>query len=528
MADFTSYIIILLILFLLWLPQAVNQVMSWTYWWQVKEYRIDRFRIFLGSSDGRTSLGIKNIFLKFSIIFIANYYLPLLIILLLYLDFVLIRDFFNKKIRRPIITERIKKIWLTSLLGLVLTFYLLYFLFINALLVGEIFLILTPLIGILWTIPLVKKAKKHEIEKAITILKKYKPAVIGITGSYGKTTTKDFIFQLLSSKFNVLSTYKNQNTHFGILRRINNDLTGEHEYFIAEIGAYKMGEIREIAEILKPKLAFITGIEPQHVELFGSLGNLKKAKFELIEALDNWGVAFFNLTDERVSDLVVSTEKLKKNIKIYTYALNKKGKFDASSVIRKITSDGVDFSISIKGETKMVKTNIYAYPLIVNLTGAILLARNLGVEWEKIIKVCRKLSLPEGTLNMFNTKGGIVVIDDSYNSSPSGFDAALSVLAQTRGNKKFIVTSGIIEMGPVAYKVHKKLAKKINNLADKVILRNSDFEKPFKDGLTDTNKLVLIREPKKMISYLKENVNRNDVVLVEGKLPQVTNYLRSI
>ena len=518
----------MVLILLLWVPQAFYQLSTWVYWLQIKEYRFDRFWVFLKSMEGRNSLGIIWIVAKIIAIFLSSYTFTLSIVIFSFLDFLVLKRLLDKNIRFPEITQRVKKIFITSFLGITMVFVLDLFWKINGFLFGEILLVTAPVVGILWTTLLVKKAKELEILKSKEKLTKYKPTVIGITGSFGKTTTKDFVFQILSCKYKCLPTLKNQNTHFGILRRINSDLKKEHKFFIAEVGAYKRGEIEEIAKVLKPKSVFITGIEPQHLELFGSFDNLKKAKFELVESLEKGGLTLFNVTGNDIYDLVKWTEKLKKDIKIIKYSVGKNSLSDVFSKIDKVGLDGITFTIFAEGASNKIKTNIISKGLIENLTGAILIARFYGVSWKDIVEACENLVLPDSTLNVFKTKMGITVIDDSYNSSPSGFKEALETLKTIEGKRKIVVTTGIIELGKEMYQTHKKIGNSLKGISDLVILRNKDFFSPIKDGIGDSDKLMLINDPKKIVSYLSSSLKIGDVVLIEGKNPLVLKYLKSI
>lgn len=512
------------LIFILWLPQAIYQVVIWTYWLQIKEYRYDRFWVFVKTADGKDSLNIINIVIKAVVIILSFYFLPLLIIVMAYLDYIFIRGVIVKKVRIPVITKRVRRIWFVSFLGILLAFILLNYFHYLSLLIGEGFLVLTPFLGVAVTIPLVNKAKQYEIKKAKELLKKHSQIVIGITGSYGKTTTKDFLYQLLSTRYECLETLKNQNTHFGILRRINSDLKREHEFFIAEIGAYKKGEISEIAKIINPKMAIITGIEPQHLELFGSFENLKGAKFELVESLQKNGKAFFNLSDENTLSLYEKAKKLGNNIKTYTYGVSSDKSFEAVSKILRVTAKGISFSVKIGREVKNIKTNIISKDLIENLTGAILVARLFKVPWAKINDKCNNLTLPKSTMNVFKTKEGVTVIDDSYNASPSGFRLALETLNLVKGKRKFVVTTGIIELGFESYKEHKRIGNNLEKYADCVLLRYKSFESSLLSGMKKKDKLKVITDPKMIVDYLKANLRKGDAVLIEGKIPLVLKY----
>lgn len=514
----------------IFLLQAVGFYLTWLYWLQVKDYRVDRFFVFLKSVDGRRELLVVPTLSKFLTLVVGFILNPVLFfylveILLLAAYFLIL--FLKKSLRKPVFTQRVTRISLIALFFAILALFPFEEDFWTRLLFSEAAIVFGPLVGVLITRASVDKTLKMEKGYAKRILQEFKPKVIAITGSYGKTTTKDFITQILASKYKVLSTFKNQNTHFGIIRRIIGDLKADHDFFVVEIGAYKKGEIKEIADILKPNTAVITGLEPQHLELFGSFKNLKEAKFELVESIIENGSAIFNFTNKEVRAFVPLTRKLGNYIKTYSYAVDTKGTFDAQSYIQRVDPKGIAFKVSIGKEFRILTTNIFSKRLIENLTCAILVGRIYGVDWPSIEKTCKKLILPEGTLNVFKTKIGAIVIDDSYNTSPHGFEAALELLAQTKGQKKIILTTGIIELGENSYAIHKNLGKILSSMGAVVLLRNHQFQSALKDGMVGQGELMLMTDSRKMISYLEANIDKNDVILIEGKLPRVVNFLKS-
>ena len=135
--------------------------------------------------------------------------------------------------------------------------------------------------------------------------------VIGITGSFGKTSTKFIVSTILSQKFNVLTSPESYNTPMGLSKVINNDLDANHEVFVAELGARQIGEIREVAELVQPKIGIITNIGPAHIETFKNIDNIMKTKYELIEELPTDGVAVFNYDNEHIKKLADKTLKRK-------------------------------------------------------------------------------------------------------------------------------------------------------------------------------------------------------------------------
>ena len=520
-------ILVIIIIFVL---QGIGQYFTWLYWLQVKEYRFDRFGVFLRSYDGRRELILSPIIGKFFILTLGFFYNTAFFLYIL--GTVILATYFGilfltKRVRKPVFTKRVWRILLITLVLIGLSSYVSIKDFWVFIVVSEFSLLFGPFIGIYLTNFSVKATLEREKREAENKLKVFSPTVIAIAGSYGKTTTKDFISQFLSSEYKVLSTFKNQNTHFGILRRINSELQSDHKFLVVEVGAYKKGEIKGITEVLRPDVTVITGIEPQHVELFGSLGNLKKAKFELVEALREGGSAFFNLSNPEAETLRKWSERNRSDVKNFTYGVNGAKNFDVTSQIVNAGSKGVTFRLIVGKEERLLKTNVPSKRLVENVTGAIAVARKFGISWSNITKTCQQLELPEGTLNIFKTVSGWTVIDDSYNSTPHGMKAALEVLAQTEGDKKFILTTGVIELGKESEAVHKKLGKMMEEICDFVLLRNSEFILLIKSGMSDGSKVRLMRDPQDMINFFEKEGSGKSVVLIEGRLPQVVEYFKS-
>ncbi|OGM18306.1 hypothetical protein A2686_03055 [Candidatus Woesebacteria bacterium RIFCSPHIGHO2_01_FULL_38_10] len=591
-----------LIILTIWIPQAIRQLTSWIYWLQLKEYRFDRFKILFKGKDGRKNLFFELILLKLGlIVFAVSYFkqifLPSLIFLLL--DLILFWDLFKKRLKKPVITKRIINIFLISLALFLIAIYLFWdrgiFSFIFVL---ELTLLLAPLFGVLITQLISNRVKKREIEKAKKLLQKVKPLVIGVTGSYGKTTTKEFIAQLLSQKYKVAKTPTSQNTEFGIIRSIFANLRKDTEILVVEMGAYKKGEIESICKIVKPEIGVVTGIEPQHLELFGSLENIKKAKYELIESLPKKGMALFNLTNKLCFELFQKAKKAKKDLKVFGYYLENpfhspsqkttivrswvnaknivlrrdfapdeamhhtvlpeaSGEDTSSISSGELHKDGISESniyLSFEGikakfismdssglvfETKLSNSktvNRLSVPFLAghfleNLLAAIYLARKLGVSWSNIEKGCKSLRLPEKTMNLSRLKNGNIVIDDTLNSTPKGFESALTFLAFVKRKKKIIFTTGIIELGEFSDRVHRNLGKMMKRIASKVILRNKDFERSIRNGLGERSGiLVVIDDIDKLTrEFLTLTQEPDSAILLEGKLPQaLTEKLGSL
>lgn len=520
MANQPTIIVLLILINLLWLPQAIHQIFVWTYWWQVKEYRLDRFLVFLKTKDGRYLLGVNKLLLKLVAFVLAYKYPVALFTTFFLLDLGVLKDLLTKNIRRPVVTKRMQKILATCFVGILLTLFSFYFYLAKALVLGEFLLIVTPYVGILWTNTLVKKAKANDIESAKKILEKVTPIVVGVTGSYGKTTTKDFIAHLLSTKFKVSKTTGSQNTEFGLARSIINNLKKGDKFFIAEYGAYKIGEIKSLTDVARPEIAVITSVEPQHLEIFGSLENIKKAKYELVEALGAGGLAIFNINDTGAKELYLKAKRNAKNIKLLTYQLFDHEDFNAD-IIAKIDdiNEKIRFTINLNGEECVLVVSLPSEQLVTNLLPGILIARMHDISWSNIQKALDTLETPDATLKIIKRKD-FVVIDDSHNSSPTGFKTAVKKLKDFPNVKKIIITSGIIELGDHSEKIHTELAHEIKELGvEKIYLTKRDHLNVFKKILGE--KVVYLKKVKQLKKEFDNGGKK--LILLEGRVPSFVN-----
>lgn len=469
----------IIIILTIWAIQAFRQVLNWTYWLQTKEYRFDRFETLLDSKEGWKSLEIGWLLVKlaaiFTALFFGSYFVAVIVLSILTLKFFV--ETAKRTLRKPVFTLRAVEILGTCFLGILASIAAGYFTGIIAtnLAVGEVLILICPVLGIVWTKPLVERNKKAEIAKAKRKLQEVKPLIVAVTGSYGKTTTKEFLYSLLSSRFKTAKTEKNQNTDFGVARRAAG-LEKQTEVFVAEVGAYKRGEIKRVTNFLKPDVAVITGIEPQHLSLFGSLENIKKAKYELVEGLSQDGFAVFNFSNKYCQEMAAWARRDGK--RVYGYALLDKGEketADYNARIVKMTPQKITFTISSAKTTKTITAPLTGMHFVENLVGAILVAGKLGVSWDQIQERCKDIKPPGKTMSVIKTKSGATIIDDTYNSTPKAFDAALEYLSLFKNKRKIVVAAGILELGKESKKIHERLGEKMAKIADEVYVTNSDF-----------------------------------------------------
>ncbi|MFH1894776.1 MAG: Mur ligase family protein, partial [Patescibacteria group bacterium] len=317
----------------IWFFRTAKITLFYLYLWQLKEYHIGRFLDHFNTDKGRKLIFDPANILKI-ILLLFFPAVPLLTFfgtILLYLfEFIKTSfDFITKRAKLPVLTK--KSIFLISV-SLVLQIAFLYIVFQNLWYferfiifwdVGDIaiftfwillFDILAPVIVsiiVLLFQPLTVLARNRIIKRAKIKREKFPNLlVVGITGSYGKTSTKEFLASILSERFNVLKTKNHQNSEIGISQCILSELKPEHEIFIVEMGAYNRGGIKLLCDIVKPKIGILTGINEQHMATFGSQENIIKGKYELIESLPRSepqvllrglpkdGIAFFNVKNK--------------------------------------------------------------------------------------------------------------------------------------------------------------------------------------------------------------------------------------
>lgn len=467
--DFSSF---LLFIFIGW--QILRGLLFWLWVWQLKEYRLDRLRLHFCLPVGKKQfLNIINFFhltgwffprptlriaLTFLLACFVNYNL--------YFFFLKQASFVVK--RHP------------NLLFFAFTFALLVISLLLPIIIGLITLAFSFM---LWPI------KEVILLLAKSKIDKLQPLVIGITGSFGKTSTKFILTQVLSAKFNVLTTAKSINTPLGIAKTILTKLKKENEIFIVEMGAYKISEIKKLCWLASPKIGILTGINNQHQALFGSFQNTKKAKYELIMSLPKDGLAVFNYSNSTARGLGKITKRV--TVKFY------------GRVRRKY------------------KTKLLGKFQQINIDAARTIASFLKIPLKNTFKQIASL-VPE--IGMLQAKKGIKgskILNDSFNANCEGFLQVLDVLKSFKNKKKVLITPGIIELGKQAAKSHEVLAKKAGEIADLIILTDENFYETFKKSLSKENldKLYLIKEKADFKKFVNNHLNRRTVILLEGRVP---------
>jgi UDP-N-acetylmuramoyl-tripeptide--D-alanyl-D-alanine ligase len=325
--------------------------------------------------------------------------------------------------------------------------------------------------------PVTQFMKNRLISKARTKMAQFKDLkVIGITGSYGKSSTKEFLTKILEEKFSVLATPGNTNTDVGVAGIVLNNLKPAHEIFIVEMGAYKIWEIKKICDLVHPQVGIVTAVKDSHLSLFGSLENIKKAKFELIESLPDMATGIFNLDNEGSADLAERATSRK--IKIVGYSTQAGEKHLTADQIE-IDPEEVRFMV----EGVKFKAQVYGKQNIPNLLAAIAAAREMGMTLEEIAFGVEKIRIVRKTMNLKKASDNLWIVDDTYNANPDGVTAALDYLSIFKDRVKVMVFPGMLELGEKSDDEHRRVARKITKVCDLAIFTSKDFEKPLLEGL---------------------------------------------
>lgn len=284
--------------------------------------------------------------------------------------------------------------------------------------------------------------------------------VIGITGSYGKTTTKDVISNVLMHKYKTLKTEGNYNTLLGVAKTIIKYLKSEHKVFVCEMAAYRPGDIKAIAELIKPKIGIITAIGPMHLERFGTEENIFKTKLELIEFLPENGIGF--LPKELEPQIIKYFHNFPP-----TRDLPKGDNYESKPPHQKFWCGGKIEFFSSK-EDLLIK-----------------IGKVFGIEKEEVLGYLKTAAPTPHRQEIIKTSAGITIIDDTYNSNPAGFNSALELLKNMPAQRRILVTPGMIELGDKQFKLNKNAAILAAQIADYIIIVGETNKYAFEEGLKE-------------------------------------------
>ncbi len=342
--------------------------------------------------------------------------------------------------------------------------------------------------------------------------------IIGITGSYGKTSTKHYLYRILSERFNVVMTPGSYNTTLGVIRTVRERLKPYHEIFIVEMGAKQPGDIAEICRLVNPSMGIITAVGEQHLESFKTIENVQRTKFELIDALPADGTAILNDDFEQIANRRVTNVA---NVFRYTSG-GSKADYRVVDVVygRSETTFAIE---GPDGKSEPFTTKLAGIHNLSNILAGYIAGKRLGMTDAEMRYAISQIEQVEHRLNIKHIPGGITVIDDAFNSNPHGSKMALDVLASFSDGQRVVVTPGLVELGPKQYEYNRIFGSQIASSCDLAIVVGAYNRDAILAGLAeggfDESRIYVARDFADASQKVRETVKPGDVVLYENDLP---------
>lgn len=385
------------------------------------------------------------------------------------------------------------------------------------------------MLGNLVMAPVEAFLRQQFINQAKSVLDDIQPKIIGITGSYGKTTTKNFLRDILNGRYKTYATPKSYNTMMGICIAINNELAGDYsiEYFISEMGAYIPGEIARICDLTPPNISIVIEVGPQHLERFGSLENVAIAKYEIIKGLSPEGLGVFNYDNPYVREMYergYPNNRIAVSREVDPPNASLDGpRFIASDIENSL--DGLRFTvIDVEtGQSEIFETPVIGEHNVLNILLATAVAVYEGMSLRDVALRVRSLQPAESRLVRKTTPQGITIINDAYSANPVGVVSSLQVLGFHTSGKRLLITPGMVELGDLHEAENRKLGEAATKYATDIILIGEKQTEPIKAGILSTDfsadHLQVMETLSDAVAWYEKNLSAGDTVLFLNDLP---------
>ena len=377
--------------------------------------------------------------------------------------------------------------------------------------------------------PFEASIQRRYLSDARRILNEINPLVIGITGSYGKTGTKEMLTAMLAEKYSVFCPPGSYNTLMGITRVIREQLRPFHEIFVVEMGAYRIGSIARLCRLVEPMHGIITTIGIQHLERFKTQEAIRIAKSELIGALPENGIAVLNGDDPACRDIGAAFRG-----KVVYFRMEDNGIADRNVCATgiptvlvqylKVGSEGSDFDIVYPdGESSHVHLSLLGRSAVANGAAAAAMADQLGVPRRKIVRVLAGMPHVKHRLEPIRREDGIIVLDNAFNSNPIGAKNALEVLATAKDGRRILVTPGMIELGALEEEANYEFGRQAAAACDLAVLVGVKRVEPIRRGLLDSgfkaDNIWVVQSLNEGLDRLGSYLKPGDTMLLENDLP---------
>lgn len=373
--------------------------------------------------------------------------------------------------------------------------------------------------------PVETSVRRGFLKRAHVRMEDYQPRVIGIAGSYGKTSTKHITAQLITAQIPTLATPKSFNTLMGITRTINEYLESHHRLFLVEMDAYAQGEIADMCNLVKPSIAVITSVGPQHLERFGTIDRIADALYELVAALPHGSPAIIYCGDPETAHIAERAANDGYRVVRYAIADETTKTLDvvASDIVIADGATHFTWTWEAEGLEQRVTIPLLGQHNILNTSAALAVAHLLGASVDDAVQQSQHLEPVPHRLQLLPNSGGMTVIDDSYNANPVGIHNGIDVLEQMPGNAKILVTPGLVELGSVEDIENHRLGEHAARVCSHVILVGERQTTHIKAGLEESGftpeHIHIVQSLAEVTALLGRITGPGDVVLFANDLP---------
>ena len=358
--------------------------------------------------------------------------------------------------------------------------------------------------------PIESRIGNRYVHQAHERLRRVNPRVVAVTGSYGKTSTKGHIRELLSETYVVVASPASFNNRLGLARAINENLQPGTEVFVAEMGMYGPGEIRALCDWLTPEIAVLTAIGPTHLERLGSIDAIVEAKSEIFETAS---VAVVNVDSPRLS--LLADDLSARSLRVWRCGTAPDANLDVA-VVR--TSENAAI-VLVGGTSHLISIGDAIHPS--NLACSIAVACELEVPVERVLSRINQLSVPAHRMDLLKSDGGAIVIDDTFNANPDGAQRALDLLGSVHADgRRVVVTPGIVELGYLQSDANAAFAERASQVADTLVAVGRTNRSALLQGASGRFQDVhCVSSRDQAIGWARSHLGTGDVVLYENDLP---------
>lgn len=537
------YLFLVVGVIFLWMLTAWNKTGYFVYLWQVKQYRFDRMRSQLLEPDGlrilasrftlpKVALALAG-FLALAIDRFGLWFYYAVYLLYAIETLLLLHRARQGKSKFPVLTAKSLLLMLGSFfvpLFLLFALVVIPFLpgisqFLLMLLVIDVALPLIVSVAVAFLNPFTFLARQYVVKKAIRKRGAMKRLIaIGISGNVGKTSTKEFLAHILSLQFMAIKTSGHQNTEIGAARALLRAPINA-KMFVAEMGAYRKGDIAEIAQVVKPSIGIITSLGDEHLSLFGSLEGALETEFELARLLPASGHLIVN-GDNEFTKKLLQDNSLK--APVFRYSLNdKKASLYASRITQKF--EEISFDVHYKNQSAHFYAALLGKHNVSNILAATSAALLLGMKLKDIASAVAKLEPLAHTMRLRRGIGNLIIIDDSYNASPQAIEAAFDYLKIYKNKTRIAIMPSLIELGQKAQLFHEDLGKLLAENVDWAIITDTHYreaiEQGWKEGKGKDGHLLFQAQIKEIAQTLEQIIDEKSVILIEGRVAPEISYM---